>query len=75
MEAVALALCKALVEFYLIPFCLRTPQSRTRLPGFLAATMIGVWFVWHRLQARLRAAAADVLPACKRLELGTLAAN
>jgi hypothetical protein len=70
-----LAVIKALLEFYFVPFAMRTPESRARLPLFVASTGVGLWYVVSRVEARLRAYLLELLPRCKRLELGTLASH
>jgi len=67
-----LALTKAIIEFYLIPFFLRTPASRIRLPFYFATTGIGLVFVWNQIRKWLRRIVLGVFPNCREIELGIL---
>jgi len=70
-----LAILKAIVEFYVIPYCLRTPQTRMKLPFFVFTTLIGIYFIFRRIEIRLRQFLLGFLPVFKELELGQLASS
>lgn len=70
-----LAMLKAVIEFYVIPFCLRTPETIIRLPFYLLTVLMGLTYVMNHIERRLRIAAVMILPYFRYLELGTLAAE
>mmetsp|Transcript_390 Transcript_390/g.897 ORF Transcript_390/g.897 Transcript_390/m.897 type:complete len:290 (+) Transcript_390:369-1238(+) len=71
-QSPSLAILKAILEFYIIPFFLRTPQSRLKVPFFFFCSGLGIAFIWSNIHNTIRAFLLRYIPAYRQLELGQL---
>ncbi|GBG28994.1 E3 ubiquitin-protein ligase MARCH2 [Hondaea fermentalgiana] len=71
----AIAILKAVMEFYMFPFFLRTPHTKLKLPFHLGATGIGIGYILARIHNRLRALLLKHWAFYRALELGQLDTN